>query len=293
MGKLPKKKRLGRSIPDLLALLDNPNFLKESYQIIQQAAALASQIQRPEWTERVEALIGPFVRKWGVVPLHSPELANPDPRRPAFEAIFTGRWGVIPVFPWTTKEEIRATARRIQKKLGKVHRDAQNRRRALIAEWLGGNVTPEGRRVFSRSEVARYLFGRTKGLKRRSRGAIERLSDEEQSALIGRFMSRRLPYREAERRAIRAAQGSEAPASAAVRKAESRYARQRLALARALEKPENRDRIGCPLTMLLRVLLPEEPLAEEGLAPLITEARRWAAELRDALLPRGSVTETR
>src|SRR5262249_14190316 len=65
------------------------------------------------------------LRKWGALPLVSADLADPDERQRNTMAVLTGRWGLIPGFPWTGGQEIRSAVRRVRKNVGRQHRDAE------------------------------------------------------------------------------------------------------------------------------------------------------------------------
>src|SRR6188508_3625863 len=80
-------------------------------------------------------VLDPFLNKWSAYPLPE-ELLSPLIRQRKQGAVLKGRWGLIPVYPWTTKQEVTRELKRIQRSIGKMHQDLQTARLALIAKWL-------------------------------------------------------------------------------------------------------------------------------------------------------------
>src|SRR5687768_11954140 len=106
-----KRNKPGLTIPQMVALLDNPAFRKDAVFVLDQfrllnEAAPTQQKWDREFQTYAEQYAAPFMRKWGVLPPTDRELIENEPwKEPAF-CILTGRWGVIPVFPWTTEKDI-------------------------------------------------------------------------------------------------------------------------------------------------------------------------------------------
>ncbi len=213
-------------------------------------------------------IVGPFVQKWNALP-PPPELILIDPKRRMGLTVVSGRWGVVPVFPWTTEQEIRAAIKRIRRSVGKIHRDSEGHRRALIAQWLAFHGA-------SKQEIARRVWQRTKGLRRPSlTQAIAGLPEALEQELMAKHMAKGMTYQEAERQIQRAARGSEPPASAAVRMAITRLCKQYRALGDMLKSPKvSAEPISHAVTMILRNAYFDRNDAE---------AVRWVGELRDSL----------
>src|SRR5258708_4472056 len=103
-----------KSIPVVLALLENQAFCDEADHLIRELAAFAASSHTAKQRKAfVIKQTVPFVRKWGVPPPQARALVNPDSARPVAEAIMSGRWGVVPIFAWTIDPDIRAAVQRI------------------------------------------------------------------------------------------------------------------------------------------------------------------------------------
>jgi hypothetical protein len=192
-----------------------------------------------------------------------------DPRRRAFEAHITARWGLIPVYPWTTTRTLLSSAQRIHRAIGRQHQDAAGARRAQLAIWLRANG-------IDAPDISRHVWSRRKGLQRPSAAqAIARLPLREERKRIRNFMAQGLSYEVAERRLLRELRGREDPASAAIRVAVARYYQERKAFNAALTAPTQGDPAAHAVTMLLRAAL----LGNDA-----KEIRRRANAARDALL---------
>jgi hypothetical protein len=55
--------------------------------------------------------------------------------RQGFSAV-AGHWGVVPVYPWTKDDEIKAAVRSIRKKIGQTRGDAEKQKHAALGVWL-------------------------------------------------------------------------------------------------------------------------------------------------------------
>lgn len=273
--KRASKKRL-RTVPEAIALLDNPEFVEDAYKVFELSLMwTASKYAGEEWKipesqlsdeERVqfEEISRAFIQKWWVFPPPFPELLNLFPKWHQTNAIMTGNWGIIPVFPWTREDEIKEEARRIRRAIGKRHRDAMdNERRRTIALWLWLHRNPDGSQMFSNSDIARYVLEKKSGLRRPTTAeAIGRLDPEREEVLLRKFKQICMEegieadesYQKAQRRVYRHARGSEAPAAAAVRQALQRDSERREALFKDSEKPQPHDPISYAITMLIRAI---------------------------------------
>lgn len=274
-----------QSARKLLALLDNPDFRREAVEVLDAFGkswdALPS---REEFDARIlpffEEHVRPLVRKWGVLPPTSRELVDPNPRLRAFDATIAGRFGLIPLFPWTTHQQIIAAERRIRRAIGRQHSDRENTRRVQLAVWLSDQDVPI-------PQIARQVWGRRHGLSRPSRAAAAQNVDddaehEEEARRMRRLMAGGLDYRAAEQRFLRRLRGSEPKASAAIRMAIRRYKKEREAIdaaVRAINTAARAPQQQEPLAAAVRMILEEGFFARD-----LQETLRWAGTLRDALL---------
>src|SRR5712664_3791905 len=162
-------------IRSVRALLENPAFCDEARQLIQAIAAFLATAPGDEQREAfVLEQTTPFAEKWGVPPPQAGALVNPTPARAVADAVMSGRWGVLPMFAWTTDREIRTAIQRIRRVVGKQHQDAETARRAQRARWL-----EDCGLGFSRPAIAGAVWGRQRGLRRQSKAqAIAQLPEE-------------------------------------------------------------------------------------------------------------------
>lgn len=276
---MPRRKK-GRTLAEIVALLKDPAFCVDTRAVHQEAVRqLQTAPSRREWDRKwpefANRVVVPFVRKWGALP-PEPDLVETDPRQEPVFAILTGRWGLIPVFPWTTHKEIERRARRIRQAIGKVHKDTKGRQLAGISAWLRLH-TGRGQKPPPRSEIAAAVWGRRKGLRRATvREAIRRLPEAREQELIDRYLTQGLHYQEAQRRLYRRARGTEAPAAAMVRTAEKRHERERQRFMAELQSPRKADPLGHALTALLQEIISGSQDLES--------IRRKTASLRDLLI---------
>src|SRR5207248_3626482 len=168
-----------------------------------------------------------------------------DPRRWISDAVAAGQWGVLLVTPLTTNRQIRDAIQNIRKVVRKRHQDALVRRRAQLVQWL--------ETAFSRTMIARAVFGRRTGLRRPTKAEVTRPGFEaRETKLLKDYTSAGLSYPEAEQRVYKVLRGSEALASAALRMSERRYARDLDRLSAALERPVKSEPLSHSLTLLFR-----------------------------------------
>lgn len=259
------------SIRSVLALLENPEFGDEALHLIREIAAFVA--TSPCDDQRAAFVLEkttPFVEKWGVPPPHAGALLNPGPARAVADAIMSGRWGVLPMFAWTTDREIRTAIQRIRRVVRKQHQDAETARRAQLARWL-----EDCSLGFSRPAIAGAVWGRRRGLRRPSKAhAIAQLPEKVEREWYQAYLAQGRSPQQAERLTTKRARGSEAPASATVRMAERRYEQDLERLNATLLSPVPSEPVSAALTMLYRAD-PEDT----------AEIRRGLVTLRKALVP--------
>jgi len=207
----------GRSIDEVLDLLKDPKFCAEAARTITEAAGIAAQVSSfKEGRFQIEQLGVRFIERWGVLPPTSGELLDPDPRRRCVEAIVSGRWGVVPIFPWTTNRQIKARVVNMRPVIRKQHRDALVNRHAQLVGWLEAIG-------FDRPTIAHAVFGRTTGLRRPTQAtAIARTPERRERELYEEYRGLGLTHSQIQQKVYRRLQGSEAVASAAVRMTDRR-----------------------------------------------------------------------
>ena len=238
-----------RSIEQVLGLLSDPVFCDDARRAIADAARLREHALALEhaWNGLVQ-LGDAFHTRWGVPPPQTAELLQPDPRRRRVAAIVSGRWGLVPVFPWTTRQHVRGHVKRIRTLIGKQHQDALVPRRAQLTQWLDTCG-------FDRPTIARAVFGRRSGLRRMTETqAIARVSEDREIELYEQFRRRGIPELEIQGRIFRTLRGSEPRATATVRMAARRYRQGVEHLNKALVAPIQSDPVSHALTMLFRAL---------------------------------------
>jgi len=259
------------SIRSVLALLENLAFCDEAHQLIKKIAAFVA--TSPGDEQRMTFVLEqttPFVEKWGVPPPQAGALVNPTPARAVADAVMSGRWGVLPIFAWTTERETRAAIQRIRRVVRKQHQDAETARRAQIARWL-----EDCGLGFSRPAIAAAVWNRRRGLRRPSKAqAIAQLPENVERAWYQAYLAQGRSPQQAERLTTKRARGSEALASATVRMAERRYEHDLERLNAALASPVPSEPVSAALTMLYRA--DRHDPAELG---------RGLAVLRTALIP--------
>ncbi len=236
------------TIEGALALLENPEFRKDAFRILQRVVKLRKKAVDPNTVPRkVQRLGMEFEKRWGILPPTTGEVLDPDPRRWISDAVAAGQWGVLLVTPLTTNRQIRDTIRRIRKVVPKRHQDALVRSPAQLVQWLDTH--------FKRPAIARAVFGRKTGLRRPTKAqAIAGVSSDRESKLYEQLKAAGLTPREAEQRVYRLLRGSEAPATAAIRMKQRRYAEDLERLTTDLAHPVKLEPLSYALTILFRAL---------------------------------------
>ena len=252
-------------IRSVLALLENLAFCDEAHQLIQKIAAFVA--TSPGDEQRMAFVLEqttPFVEKWGVPPPHAGALVNPTPARALAAAIMSGRWGVLPIFPWTTDRETRMAVQRIRRVVRKQHQDAETARRAQLARWL-----EDCGLGFSRPAIAGAVWGRRRGLRRPSKeDAFAQLPENVEREWYQAYLAQGRSPQQAGRLTYKRARGSEAPASATVRMAERRYEQYLERLNATLASPVPSEPVSAALTRLYRADRHDAAALGRGLAAL-------------------------
>jgi hypothetical protein len=183
------------------------------------------------------------------------ELLDADPRRRLVDAIVSGRWGLLLLFPSTTDDEWRKLVTTIRLVVPKQHKDALNVRGPQLAAWL--EVCG-----FTRAAIARAVFGRQTGLRRPTTAeAIARTSWDHDHELHEEYRKQGLTDLQIDQRIYRRLRGSEARASAAVRMKERRYWKRIEGLNEDLATPSQSEPLSHALTMLFRALADQNDAA--------------------------------
>ena len=247
----------GKLSPEaVIAMLDDPDFCDEARAVIAEAKVLYVQAASyEEFEKQVRARAQPFRDRWGVWPPQTGELLDPDPRRRVVEAIGSGDWGIVPVFPWTTDREIQARVKKIRVVISKRHKDALDARKPQLAAWLQDCG-------FDQSAIARAIYGRTTGLRRPTKDKAfaraarkdddleDKLFEQYQQELRERGVAEADIRKLAEQRVYRTLRGSEAPAHAALRMTDRRYVEQLEELNTNLPAPIESEPLSYALTRL-------------------------------------------
>ena len=282
-----------RRLEEIAGLLKNPEFIGASCNYWEQYKAQARRIgpDKLEWDRQapdfMSKYLDPFIEKWKAYPPPEELLCSPL-RVKRYIATMTGRWGMIPVYPWTTAKEVRHRLKEIQQSIGKEHQDFKAYRQALIAKWLEDSyISTRTGAAPSRSEVATVVWDRNDGLNRPSKEeAIADLSEEREAELIRRHTKKGKTYRQAERLAYKSARGTESRAAAAVRMALHRLPAGLGDTDKVNTDLRRTDKLGLAITKLLRLL----PTSESS--PCDLEAIRVrAANLGNLLLSPEPPTE--
>lgn len=276
MPRRPKRLRGGLTLREAIALLDNPDFGLE-VQNLRGLIADPSQFggTKEENELCLRALVGYFKQKWGVLPPMDTEYMLGEVREKRISrAIESGRWGLIPVYEWTTDKEVRAAKQRIQAEIMKARCDTAARKKAHsdthaarrkteIARWLEMQTDAQGRPI-SRADIAAAVWGvRERQLRRPTREeAFDRLSESKERKWMRQYEALGLSIKEVSDRVLRRAQGGEPRGLARVRKAESRYGLFLQELKHDIGKPKQCDPIAYQLTMAFRALI-DKKLREE------------------------------
>jgi hypothetical protein len=219
-----------------------------------------------------------FKAKWGCIvpPRADVLLDHPDSRRPEAAALLAGQWGIIRVFPWTSRATVEKDFKRIRQTLRRSDRGTPNVHRAAVTQWLSECG-------FSGPKIATALWGQTKGLRRSSN-----LRDADR--LVKRYLKAGDDYLAAERKAKAAAADREAPAAAKVRVARSRHQAAVRRQHQEFRAPLEVDPVsGCIMKIIrlkyfpdsLPVVLPAASIAE-SLDALLDELRHVVLQTSSA-----------
>ena len=251
-----------RDAAELLSLLNDTDFRREAAQILDRLWAHWSPPALPSLQEFNEVLQGitqeyvaPFVRKWGALPPPSRDLVAPDPRLPAFDMMISGRFGLIPVLPWTSQPQLLAAHRRIQRVIGRQHSDRHNTRQAQVTMWLSDHDLPM-------ADIAQIVWVGGAPSPESRRRARRTVTFEEEQRLMALLMRQGLDYRTAEARLRRRLTRSETPKRAAIRMALTRYVRDRAVLNDKIRDFQDLDAVSLGIARLLRATLETEEAAE-------------------------------
>jgi hypothetical protein len=256
------------SMQAALDRLKEPQLCEDSRHFVVEATVLREQAPPPEeWERRMAELIQPFVARWGVLPPQTGELLDPDPRRRVVEAITSGRWGLVPVFPWTKNHEIRERVTKIQGVVPKQHKDALRFHDEQLRQWLAGCG-------FKRPAIVRAVSGQRKGLRRLTKAeAFSDKSEKREQELWKRYQDRGITeWSKIQQLVSRRLRGSEAPASAVVRMSEQRYVKRLERLNEDLATPIQSEPLSHALTMLFRTLPVEDDATVTRHAIAVREA---------------------
>jgi hypothetical protein len=242
----------GRTVQQVLALLMDAEFCADAQRTITQAAEITIQPTTIEERQaQLETLGQRFEDRWGVPPPTTGELLDSDPRRPLTDAVASGHWGLVLLSPSTTNRQIRAAIKQIRSVVGKQHGDALIARHAQLVRWL--QVIG-----FDDPTIARAVFRMRKGLHRPTKAeAIARTPEDRENELYEQYQRLGLTAKQVERKVYRRLQGSEAPASAAIRMTQSRYVKRLERLNEDLATPTQSEPLSKALTALFRAL-PDE-----------------------------------
>jgi len=243
----------GRSAEEVLDLLKDPEFCADALRVLEATATLRAQTPPPdEWQRQTQELAAPFWARWGVVPPATSELLDADPQRPLVDALVSGRWGIVPIFPWTTNQMIRTLIKKIRQVIRKQHKDALSARDAQLEGWLEDLG-------FERPAIARAVSGRRTGLRRPTTAhAISRSSWDRDQELHQEYRERGVPEQQLDQRVYKRLRGSEAAASAEVRMTVKRYMERILRLNENLATPIESEPLSHALTMLFQELRDED-----------------------------------
>ena len=258
---MPTQKE-GMTLQKLVALLENPDFIAAGHAYHNQLRTLSLETaqSKEEWERRAPAfmsnVLDPFIENWGAYPPDIELLVSPLRYR-KYSARMTGLWGIIPVYPWTTRQEIERQRRQIHRAIGKTHQDFMGNRDALIAKWLSlSHISSSTGKPPRSSDIAAVVWGQKKGLKRPSKAQrIAKMSFEREQELMKRHTDKGKTYLEAEQLVYQQVRGKEAPASARVRMALRRIKQDHAELENENRDPKKTDKLGFALTKLLRLIL--------------------------------------
>ncbi len=116
-----------------VALFDDPELWRDTFAYFGAVGDVAEQALSEEafqtaWKE----ILKPFWYHYRALPAVE---FLPVHYRQGF-SVMAGRWGVVPVYPWTKDSEIKARVRDIRKNIGQTRRAAEQEKHAAFGNWL-------------------------------------------------------------------------------------------------------------------------------------------------------------
>lgn len=240
----------------LIGLLKNKHFMNDSRAYYEVRYAYAGSGQQEEWNQERQHFIAnvhiPFIHKWNATPASIVLLTSPDHYR-RYYAITSGQWGLIPVYPWTSRVDVEKQLKQIHISIGKRGKHFVSDRNSHIATWLLQQTMPSGLPL-QLDEIVEAVWHQ----KRRSTC----VSDEEEEnlwrreqVLMQKYKSEGKDYSQAEKLVRAVSRKAESPASEKTRKVLARLKRDK----RDLESSEGRHGKRTPLAFALTKLIHELP----------------------------------
>ena len=269
---------------EALALLTKPEFQRDAHaylEALERAKASYKALSGEAREAELDRFLGrhaqPFREKWHVFPPDTSELLFGPEVTKKVAAILTGRWALIPIFPWTRESEVVRAVRRVRQSLGLRHADAQSRHRAALADWLQLQNPP-----YPPQDIFRAVWGR-----KPPRGT--HMTDKQMRTAMRTLQAEGLSYLEADRRMTKRdrKRTGKQRMLATMRTAKARYAQLLEEEARDTDLPTVADSLSHAITRLLRDTFCQDTVTTHALLAHIKA-------IRAALLPRAAsrVTET-
>ena len=284
--------KVALDLKNIVELLNNKQFIADSRDYRDHYRAQSEKIgpSKTEWERQAPAFMSkfldPFMAKWrGAHPL-SDELLSSSLWQKKEIATMTGRWGVIPVYPWTTEKDVNRQTKQIQKAIGKQYTNPTAYRLTLIAKWLSDSyLSTRTHKPPKLRDIAAAVWERKKGLNRPSKAqAIANLSEGREVELMRAYIAKGKTRLEAERLIYQRVRGNESAAAAQVRTALGRLRKEQDNLKNVISDPQKTDTLGLAITMLLREL-PASASSPQDLKAI----RAKAVALGNLLLPPDSL----
>jgi hypothetical protein len=123
----------GPPISYYIALFDDPEFWRDTFACF---GAVGDVTEQPLSDRSLEnawrEILRPFWYHYRVLPALE---FLPVHYRQAF-SVMAGRWGIVPVYPWTKDSEIKTSVHSIRKKIGQTRRNAEKEKHAALGNWL-------------------------------------------------------------------------------------------------------------------------------------------------------------
>src|SRR5688500_11993769 len=113
-------RKKGLTLKEAVKLLSNQKFLADSRQYWADYRAHSEKIgnELTEWEHQAPAFLSahldPFARKWGGAYPATEELLSSPLYQERNAAQMSGRWGIIPVYTWTTRTDVLSQLKQIQ-----------------------------------------------------------------------------------------------------------------------------------------------------------------------------------